>query len=228
MDGTRSDVENIYRGFVARMNPEPVLQGIEHLPESPQFILAANHYQRPGLWIAHIASVLACAMADRYRCTPPIRWLVTANWPRWRIGPLNVPSPGDLLLPRVAHAAWCYAVPFEGTNAVVAGRTLRRLMKDSGSLKCPIGVFPEGAKASADALGPPLAGIGRLFTMLAAKGWRIVPAGVSEGHSASGAHRRFFVRFGPPIGIDKILNCTDAGRLAMEHIEELTVARASA
>jgi hypothetical protein len=212
--GTRSDVGNIYRDFVSRMKPGPLVQGLEHLPASPRFILAANHYQRKGLWIAHIASVLACGLADRYNSTPPIRFLVTANWPRWHIGPLTLPSPGDVLLPRVAHAAWCYAVPFSGTNPTITGRSLRRLLKDASHLQCPIGVFPEGADATAGKLQPPLEGIGRLLSLLAERGWPVQPAGVSE----SG---RFIVKFGRTISTDEVRRALNPGQLVMDRIRDL-------
>jgi 1-acyl-sn-glycerol-3-phosphate acyltransferase len=213
-NGTRADVESLYRTMASRMNPQPIFKGLEHLPSSPRCVLAANHYQRKGLWIAHIAAVLACGMADQYRCAPPIRWLVTANWPRWKMGPLAIPSPGDLLLPRVAHALWCYAVPFSGTNPARTGHTLRRLLKDTGALECPIGIFPEGARAIAGFLSPPLPGIGRLFTMLAERGWPVQPAAISEAG-------RFIVKFGPPIRQDDILAAPDAGQLVMDRIAGL-------
>ncbi len=214
LKGTRSDVESVYRGFVSRMQPRPTFEGLQHLPQTTRFVLAANHYQRPGLWIAHIASVLACAMGDKYHSTPPLRWLVTANWPRWKLGPVTVRSPGDLLLPRVAHAAWCYAVPFAGTNPGMAGRSLRRLIKDTRELPCPIGIFPEGAQATAGTLSPALPGIGRLFGLLAERGWHVQPAGVSEAG-------RFVVRFGPPIAANLILRAPDAGELVLSRIGEL-------
>ncbi len=214
LDGTRSDVEQIYRGFVARMHLPPLFEGVEHLPAIPRFVLASNHYQREGLWIANIASVLACAMADRYAATPPLRWLVTANWPRWKIGSIAIPSPGDILLPRVAHAAWCYAVPFAGTNPGQAGRSLRRLLKDTAQLQCPIGVFPEGAQAKAGTLSPPLDGIGRLFTLLAQRGWPVQPVAVSEAG-------RFIVRFGPGICSREILAAPDPGVTIMDRIARL-------
>ncbi len=214
VQGTRSDVESIYRDFVALMKPGPMFKGLEHLPADPRFILAANHYQRKGLWIAHIASVLACGMADRYHATPPLRFLVTANWPRWHIGPLTLRSPGDVLLPRVAHATWCYAVPFSGTNPTTTGRSLRRLLKDTSNLQCPIGVFPEGAHATAGHLQAPLEGIGRLFKMLADRGWAVQPAGISE----SG---RFIVNFGPTVTTAELQATLDPGQLVMDRIRDL-------
>jgi hypothetical protein len=209
-----ADVLSIYRAFAARMDPPPVVHGVECLPDGGRFILAANHYQRKGLWIAHIASVLATIMARRYGCDPPIRWVVTANWPRWKIGPFTVRSPGDILLPRVAHAVWCYPVPFAGTHPATTARSLRRLLKDAAALECPIGIFPEGAEAAAGRLTAPLPGVGRLFKLLAERGWPLVPAGVSEAGS-------FVVRFGAAIAPGDVKLAADPAALVMSRIAEL-------
>ncbi len=214
MNFSRSDITAVYRGFVARMHPGPVVRGIDNLPASGRFVLAANHYQRKQLWVAHAASALSMIVADRYAADPPIRWLVTGNWPRWRIGPLSIPSPGDVLLPRVAHAAWCYAVPFAGTNPAVAAGSIRRLLKDETTLACPIGIFPEGADARAGRLAPPLQETGRLFKLLAERGRPVVPAGISE-------QGRLVIRIGVPIAAVEVCRTADPAALVMQQIEGL-------
>lgn len=75
-------------------------------------------------------------------------------------------------------------------------------------------MFPEGAKAVAGTLSPALEGIGRLFTMLAARGWHVQPVGVSEAG-------RFVVRFGPAIETSDILSVADPGPLIMDRIRAL-------
>lgn len=210
----RADAGRIYRAIVARMNPPPLFEGLDNLPETPRFILAANHYERSGLWIAHIASALACAMSARYGAIPPIRWIVTANWPRWRVGPFAVRSPGDILLPRVAHAVWCYAVPFAGTNPTRSAQSLRRLVKDAGSLSSPVGIFPEGAGAKAGTPGPPLPGISRLLSLMAAKNWGVLPVGVSEAG-------RFVMRFGCLMPAHEIVESRDPAEEVMVRVRAL-------
>ena len=99
---TATSVDAFSAGIVARLQPPPTVEGLENLPPSPRFVLAANHYQRPGLWIMHPASVLTQAIRRHYGPgDPPVRWMVTANWPAIKLGPLSVRSPGDILLPRV-------------------------------------------------------------------------------------------------------------------------------
>lgn len=189
--GARHDVDGFTRALVARMRPEPLIEGLDLLPRDPRFVLAANHYQRKGLWILHSAAVLTQAIRRAYGPgDPPVRWLVTANWPRWRFGPWSFRSPGDILLPKVAHALWCYPVSFAGADPVFTARSLRALLRDAKTFTRPVGIFPEGAAGAAGRLNPALPGVDRLLRQLKLP---IVPAAISE------AAARLCVRFGPAI-----------------------------
>ncbi len=214
-NGTESSVDRFSAGFTSRIQPEPTLLGLENLPDSPRFVLAANHYQRPGLWIAHVASVMTQAVKRRYgQIDPPVRWVVTANWPPLKIGPWTLPSPGDWLLGRVAHALCCYPVAFAGTNPEFTARTLRRMLRDARTLPCPIGIFPEGAAATAGKLSPPLPGVDRLLRQLAKSGWPVLPAGIGEDG-------RFVIQFGPLIPAAELLASADPAALAMGAVAKL-------
>lgn len=192
--GTRRDLADFTAQVVARMQPPPVIEGLENLPEDPRFVLAANHYQRKGLWILHPASVLTQAVVLEYGAlNPPVRWLVTANWPRWRFGPFSFRSPGDLILPRVAHVLWAYPVSFHGTDPAFTARSLRVLLRELPEIPCPIGIFPEGVAGVAGKIGPALPGIERLLRLLRRP---VVPALIGERDS------RLVVRFGPPVPPD--------------------------
>jgi 1-acyl-sn-glycerol-3-phosphate acyltransferase len=218
--GTRENIDTFTRRIVERMHPAPWVEGVEHLPVSPRFVLVANHYQRPGLWILHTAAALTQAIRQHYAAvdyspaTPPVRWMVTANWPPLKIGPWKLPSPGDWLLPRVAHALHCYPVTFAGTNPEFTARTIRRLLKESRQWTTPLGIFPEGAAAKAGEFEPPLPGVDRLIAQLAKLGLPVVPALVSEAG-------RFVLRFGPVIPPPELLAAGDAASLALERVRAL-------
>ncbi len=198
------------------MSPNPLLIGLEHLPPSPKFLLVANHYQRKGLWIVHVASVLTQAIADRYgrHIDPPVHWMVTANWPPWKLGPWSFPSPGDILLPRVAEALSCFPVSFAGANPAYTASTLKRILKALPSLERPIGLFPEGVAGVAGKLTAPLNGVDRFVALLAKRGWPALPAGVSEDG-------RFVVRFGELIQPEELSQAPDAAELLMSRIARL-------
>jgi hypothetical protein len=215
-NGTRRNVDDFSARIVARMQPGPQFEGLENLPGDPRFILVANHYQRQGLWIVHVASALTQAVAERYgrQVDPPVHWMVTANWPPLKLGPWSMPSPGDWLLPKVAHALSCFPVSFAGNNPAYTASTLKRILKASERLQRPIGIFPEGVAGAAGKLTDPLPGLERFLPLLAKRGWPAVPAGISE-------NGRFLIRFGPVVKPEELLAATDAARLLMARVADM-------
>ena len=210
---THEDLDTFTRTIVARMHPTPRVEGLELLPRDPRFLLVANHYQRKGLWILFPAAVITQAIRARYGpAQVPMRWVVTANWPPVRMGPWRFPSPGDWLLPRVAHALSCYPVAFAGANPTRTGVALARLLKDARTLGRPIGLFPEGVAGSAGRLSPPLPGVERLIAHLARCGWPAVPAAIFERHC-------LVVRFGAAVTAQTLLEVPDAAAFLMSRIQ---------
>jgi hypothetical protein len=213
---TPTSVDSFSASICALHHPPALITGLENLPPSPRFILAANHYQRPGVWIMHPASVLTQAIRTHYGpADPPVRWMVTANWPPLKLGPLRFRSPGDILLPRVADALACYPVSFAGANPAYTARSLRRILREAPLLNRPLGIFPEGVAGTAGKLTDPIPGVDRLLSHLAKHGWPVQPAGISEGQG------RLIVRFGPTISCAALLAAPDAAKLTMQKIAEL-------
>ncbi len=219
-NGTQTSVDEFSAGICAQMDPPPLVTGFEELPESARFVLVANHFQRKGMWILHPAAVLTQAIRKHYgpgnsrTGDPPVRWLVTANWPRVRIGPLSFASPGDLLLPRVAHALSCYPVSFAGSNQAFTARSIRRILREVPRANRPLGLFPEGVAGAAGKLTAPLPGVERLIGHLAKAGLPVQPAAISESD-------RLVVRFGKTIAPEELLRSNDAAQFAMNRIAEL-------
>jgi hypothetical protein len=213
--GERTSIDQFTARIVGRLQPAPEFSGLENLPECPRFVLAANHYQRKGLWILHTAAALTRPIRERYGpIDPPVRWMVTANWPRLKLGPLEFPSPGDWLLPKVAHTLWCYPVSFAGANPAYTARALRAILQDARQMQCPLGIFPEGVAGTADKLNPPLPGVDRLFSLLARAGLPVLPARVSE----SG---RLKVQFGRLIDTGELVSSSNAAELVMNRIGDM-------
>lgn len=214
---TRTNINAFTRSIVERMHPAPVFEGLEHLPDDHRFVLTANHYQREGLWILHTAGAITQAVVHRYGAPDetadgaPVRWMVTANWPRLRLGKFEVPNPGDIFLKRVAYSLSCYPIAFAGSDPAFTAQSLRQILRDARTLRWPLGLFPEGAAASAGKLNPALPGIDRFLPKLRLPA---VPCGVREDG-------RMFLRFGPPIARAEIESAPDAGALVMERISRL-------
>ncbi len=176
-----TDIDSFTAAVCSSIHPQPLLEGLENLPENPRFVLAANHYQRKGLWILFPAAVMTQIVSQRYgRTSAPVRWMVTANWPRVKMGPFSFASPGDALLPRVADALACYPVSFAGSNQSFTARSLRRILRDAPRSDRPLGIFPEGVGGSAGVITKPIPGVERLLAHLAKAGMPVVPVGISE------------------------------------------------
>ena len=210
-----TSVDAFSAGVCEQMKPAPVVTGQESLPESPRFVLVANHYQRKGLWILHPASVLTQAIRQHYGPgDPPVKWIVTANWPPVKLGPLTFPSPGDVLLPRVADALACYPVSFAGSNQAFTARSLRRILREARTAARPLGLFPEGVAGTAGQLTQPLPGVDRLLVHLAKLGLPAQPAALWE-------RDRLYAKFGSTVLAEELLAATDAAKLVMLRIKEL-------
>jgi hypothetical protein len=213
--GTKRSVDDFSREITDLIQPPATLEGLENLPQSARFLPVDNRNHREGIWIIHCASVITQAIRAHYGPgDPPVRWIVTANWPRIGFGRFSVPSPGDILLPRVANALSCYPVAFAGANPRKTARSLRRILKESRTLDRPIGLFPEGVGGSAGVLTEPLQGVDRLISHLARQGLPALPVGISE-------HGRFLIRFGKPISPEELNAADDAAALCMQRIGAL-------
>lgn len=215
LHGTPANIDKFSHDVAQLIQPEPVIEGRQNLPASPRFVLVANHYQRKGLWILHSAAVLTHAIRKHYGpADPPIRWVVTANWPPLQIGPLRLPSPGDWLLPRVARALSCYPVSFLGTKPAYTARSIRRILREVPQSNCPLGLFPEGVAGSAGNIVRPLPGVDRLLVHLARAGVPVLPAAFSENGG-------FLIRFGTLLTPSVLIAAPNAADLAMARVADL-------
>jgi len=213
---TPTSVDDFTSEICKVITPAPVIEGVENLPDNPTFVLAANHYQRKGLWILFPAAVMTQIIRQRYGPgDPPVRWMVTANWPRVKIGPLSFPSPGDMLLPRVADALACYPVSFAGSNQAFTARSIRKILRDAPKANRPLGIFPEGVGGSAGVFSDAIPGVERLLAHLAKSGMPVVPVCISE------AQGRLIFRIGSPIPTANLLSMPNAAHLVLSRIQGL-------
>jgi len=212
---SRASQDKACAAILQYLDPEPIIEGFERIPGDPRFIVVANHYQRKGLWIAYAGAAITRVMAIRFGPSEAVvRWVVTANWPPLRIGRFQIPSPGDVLLPRVAHALWCYDVPFAGSDPAHTAKAIRTLVRDARTGDIPIGLFPEGVAGTAERMAPPLPGTGRLIGMLAQLGYPVLPVRIYETD-------RVTIRFGCPVPVHEVLAASDPAELAMRRVAEL-------
>src|SRR5207253_7424152 len=97
--------------MVARMRPVPRVIGVRNIPDEGPFVLVANHFEGPGIWIGWTAALLTHAVArarpawrEHGDPSTPIHWLVVAEMDRGRVGGWKKLLPGtDWAFRRVAR-----------------------------------------------------------------------------------------------------------------------------
>lgn len=177
--------------MVSRIEPAPVVRDIQHAPATGPLMLAANHYQRRGLWIGWPGAVITYAMTGHRGADPAVHWLVTGSLRlfQWRGSGPEVPG-SALIFRRVAGLYGMTALPL----AAGPGRTRALLhwirSAESGGT---LGVFPEGLRGRSDGLGPPDPGFAELARVIGRKGIPIVPVGIFETDGV------LQIRFGPRV-----------------------------
>lgn len=216
--GGRRDVQRDVRALVARMDPPPVIRGIEHLPESGRCVIVPNHYERPdGAWVGWGAIVIAAALARHRPRLAPVRWVMTSTWQDCYLGPLRVP-PAYLtwVLRRFAVLYGLILMPaLEGETfgRGLALRTLFHVLDDpSGQV---VALHPEAG--GFESLIAPPRGMGRVLGAIDRRQIPLIPTGVFEEAG------RLTVCFGTPLPAGQLsrMDDTTAAQTVMLDIARL-------
>jgi len=179
--------------MVARITPTLVLLGEHNIPASGPVVLAANHYQRTGLWIAWPGAVITDAVARRRGDDPPLHWLVTGDLQCSQSQGRGPQVP--LARPLLEAVARCYqmaALPPRGSTgrAAAVHRWLEWAAKGEA-----LGIFPEGTQGRAGRLRQPESGFDHLVRLLARRAIPVLPVGICE---LAGAMQ---ICFGEPVAV---------------------------
>jgi len=182
--------------MVDRITPAPVLHGEQNIPDRGPVVLAANHYQRAGLWIAWAGAIITDAVARRRGDAPPLHWLVTGSLQFSQSQGRGPQIP--LARPLLEAVARCYqmaALPPRGSSGRAAAmRCWLRWAAEGEAL----GIFPEGTQGRADQLQQPEPGFDHLVRLLARRAMPVLPVGICE---RAGVMQ---VSFGNPIPVSAL------------------------
>ena len=214
--------------IAARLDPPARLENLHLIPPHDPFVLVANHFQLPGLWIgwtvAAITSAVAGARAPEGR---ELHWVALSEWPWFEVAGRWVPNPIASVLFSRASRVWGM-IPIPARPADVTGRA-RAAMQILSCLGCrprtngarpePVGIFPEGRATVA--LEEPRPGVGSLLHRISSRGVRLLPVGI---HQEKGV---LVIRFGEPFSLEDRSACQQedldawAGRQIMIAIARL-------
>ena len=201
LTGRRRSFSADGRRLLTRLSIPPRVVGDEHVPARGAFIVVANHYQRPGLWVAWDALLISMAIAPRRLESPEVCWAMAGEWRDRLVGPVPWPAPFlRWLFGRIASTYGHVAVPapsFMSAGRAHAARSmLRTLRPPSGrAAPIPLGLFPEGRNSPDHSLQRPDRSIGRLLLHLCGGDIPVLPAAVREIDGA------LTVTLGPPVSL---------------------------
>lgn len=175
------------------LRPPAILTGAEHLPAEGPYVVVANHFNGPGIWVGLPAALIAYAVGMR---TPAaaIRGVGVAAYRDYRLAGV-IPIPEVVTSSVFARFYGVYDIilmppKLDGPRARSAG--VRRIL---GALRCGdvVILFPEGQNVVNFTMRTLQPGVGHLLRLAAKLRAAVVPAAVA--HSAGA----IMLSFGPPI-----------------------------
>lgn len=176
---------------LADMPAPPLLRGLDHVPEGGALAVVANHYERPGLWMAWPALLLAAALRQRTGGDTHFVAIVTWESLRW----WGIPVPKPLIRALFARVFQVYGIlPMPPPEAslmarATAMRSAREVVRQGGT----VGLMPEGTVGLTPELLAAQEGTGLFLSSLMAAGAHVLPVGLYE------AQERLVAAFGQPI-----------------------------
>ena len=193
--GRRRDLPADIAAALAAVRPPPQARNDQHVPAEGPFVLALNHYDRPGLKVFWSGCVASHAVAQRRAREKAVRWLMTSEWYNARLGPIPVPVLlWRWLFRRLGRVYGLVIVPRAAERGVGRAAALRTILNIVRGSEEPIGLFPEAVGTGRLIQPPP--GLGSFLLLLSSHGLPILPAGAFEEEGC------LTVSFGPPFHID--------------------------
>jgi 1-acyl-sn-glycerol-3-phosphate acyltransferase len=167
---------------------------LQHLPQSGTFVLVANHYERPGMWMAWPALFVAHLIQEQTGLDT--HWIAIEEWETFSLWGIPIPRPViRAVFQRTFDTYGILAMPGPDAPAAARAGAMRNAAREikRGHV---LGLMPEGTVGATPELLAPREGVGAFLLLLAATGASMVPVGLyeEEGHLVA--------RFGPPVDLE--------------------------
>jgi 1-acyl-sn-glycerol-3-phosphate acyltransferase len=178
---------------LGQMPMPPLVRGADRIPEDGKFVVVANHYERPGLWMAWPAILISHVVQTR--TTLETHWIAIQEWEAFSLWGIQIPRRLiRVVFERAFSTYGIIAMPPTDAPAAARAGALRASAAEAkrGSI---LGLMPEGTVGSTPELLHAREGAGVFLLLLAATGVRILPAGLYEEHD------RLVANFGDPFSL---------------------------
>ncbi|GAC1462723.1 MAG: hypothetical protein NVS2B16_02150 [Chloroflexota bacterium] len=192
----RPSVPNVVRGFfyflrgkprslshdtsllLWNMPSAPLVRGLDNIPEDGPFVLAANHYERPRMWMVWPAVFIGHCV--RLRTGRDTRWIAIEEWDSFEIAGIHVSR--DLIrtvFQRVFRTWGILPMPRPDSSAAARARAIRVATQEikDGHV---IGLMPEGDVGPTPELLEAREGAGTFLLLMASAGARVLPVAIYE------------------------------------------------
>jgi len=180
-----------FRFLLHTLPAAPDIEGSENLPRNGAYVLVANHYERPGLWMGWTGMALARSVWEHGGRR--LRIIAIAHWTDYRIGPIPIPSAVTRVLFRRFFRVFGF-IAMEPASAGPRGRAegVRRTLHALADGD-PVVLFPEGDIGETPAMIPAQPGTGSFLLAMVARGAPLIPTAIYESCG------RLTIRFGAPL-----------------------------
>lgn len=193
-----------FKWLTSDLPVSPVVRGSDNIPTSGPYVVAANHYERPGLWMGWSAMIVARTIYEH--TGERLRWIAISEWHQYRLGFVPVP-------PAITH--WIFGRFFDTFGFIsmapaVAGVQERRqgvrAALDAVKAGDAIGIFPEANIGATPAMIEAQPGSGSFVLAMSQRGASIIPLGLFE------VNRRLNAVFAPPVDLSETHDLSRADR----------------
>jgi 1-acyl-sn-glycerol-3-phosphate acyltransferase len=180
-----------FRYLAGKLPVAPVISGTQYLPASGPYVVVANHYERPGLWMGWSGMIAARVVYEHSERR--LRWIAIAEWHDYKLAGIAVPPKlTRFLFDRFFRVFGFIAMEPPGATAAERAGGVRSAL-EAIRVGDAIGIFPEGNIGSTPAMIKAQQGSGAFLLGLHARSAPLIPLGLFE------AGNRLHLRFGPPL-----------------------------